>query len=329
MIGGVPGADLVLGIGLLASVLCTVLPGSRFAQSMGLLGLGVLTTLAWLRLGSVDVALAEAGIGGGILAALLVWVSVSSPAQPSPDAAAAPKWPWLRPVVGTLSAIALIIVAAAVWLRAEQSLPAWDAALTADMDLTGVEHEITGVLLVFRFYDTLLESAVLMLTGVAVLALGQGDVGSRAGLSAALSPQPAIPSSLHWLIRVTAPVLFLVGLWLLFAGSTDSGGAFQSGAVLCAVLILLRSAHVPLERLTVGWLRRALVAGVVVFILAALVHLDAPFSFPVLLAVEVLLTLGIAAGLYAIYLSLENPRSENPNLANPRSGNPVRRAAGS
>ncbi|MCH8560962.1 MULTISPECIES: hydrogenase subunit MbhD domain-containing protein [unclassified Nesterenkonia] len=307
MTGGVPAADLVLGAGLLASVLCTVLPSSRFAQSMGLLGLGVLTTLAWLRLGSVDVALAEAGIGGGILAALLVWVSVGSPAQPSPDAATAPRWTWLRPVVGTLSAITLIVVAAAVWLRAEQSLPAWDAALTANMGLTGVEHEITGVLLVFRFYDTLLESAVLMLTAVAVLALGHGDVGPRAGLSGALSPAPPIPASLHWLIRVFAPVLFLAGLWLLFAGSTDSGGAFQSGAVLCAVLILLHSAHVPLGKLTVSWLRPVLVAGVVVFILAALAHLNAPFSFPVLLTIEILLTLGIAAGLYAIYLCLDDP----------------------
>ena len=45
MTGAVPAADLVLGVGLLASVLCTVLPRTRFAQSMGLLGLGVLTTL--------------------------------------------------------------------------------------------------------------------------------------------------------------------------------------------------------------------------------------------------------------------------------------------
>lgn len=307
MTGGVPAADLVLGVGLLASVLCTVLPHSRLAQSMGLLGLGVLTTLAWLRLGSVDVALAEAGIGGGILAALLVWISVRSPAQPSPDASTAPRSPWLRPAVGTLSAVTLILIAAAVWLRAEQSLPAWDAAVTAAMDRTGVEHEITGVLLVFRFYDTLLESAVLMLTAVAVLALGREDVGPRAGLSAALGAQPPIPASLHWLIRVFAPVLFLAGLWLLFAGSTDSGGAFQSGAVLCAVLILLRSAHVPLEKLTLRWLRPVLVAGVVAFILAALTHLSAPFSFPVLLGIEILLTLGIAAGLYAIYLCLENP----------------------
>lgn len=307
MTGAVPAADLVLGLGLLASVLCTVLARTRFAQSMGLLGLGVLTTLAWLRLGSVDVALAEAGIGGGILAALLVWVSTGSPARPSPDSAAAPRWSWLRPVLGTLSAITLIVIAAAVWLRAEQSLPAWEAALAANMDRTGVEHEITGVLLVFRFYDTLLESAVLMLTAVAVLALGRGDIGPRAGLPAGLAPRSPIPASLHWLIRVFAPVLFLAGLWLLFAGSTDSGGAFQSGAVLCAVLILLRSAQVPLERLTLLLLRPVLVAGVLAFILAALTHLAVPFSFPVLLSIEILLTLGIAAGLYTIYLCLENP----------------------
>ncbi|MBE1525156.1 Na(+)/H(+) antiporter subunit B [Nesterenkonia lutea] len=307
---GVPVSDMILGAGLLASVLCTVIPRSRFTQSMGLLGLGVLCTLAWLRLGSVDVALAEASIGGGILAALLVWLSFHAPAHSSPDAAAEPRWSWLRPAAGTVCAAALVLVFAAVWLRAEQALPAWDAALRQEMTIDGVEHEITGVLLVFRFYDTLLETAVLMLTAVAALALGRDE--TSAGLPAVSQPlssagQPVIPSTLHWLVRVLAPVLLLLGLWLLFAGSTDSGGAFQSGAVLCAVLILLRSSQVPLGGLTRVWLRPALVAGVIVFILAALTHLAAPFSFPVLLTVEILLALGIAAGLYALYLSLENP----------------------
>jgi len=306
-LAGIPIADVILGIGVLASVLCTIAPRSRFAQSMGLLGLGVLTTLVWLRLDSVDVALAEASIGGGILAAILVWISTKAPSNPSPDAAAPTRWTWVRPAVGTLCAVTLTVILSSVWLRAEQALPAWDASLSRNMEATGVEHEITGVLLVFRFYDTLLESAVLMLTGVAVLALGRGDAGARAGVDVSFAARPPIPSTLQWFIRVIAPVLFLAGLWLLFAGSSDSGGAFQSGAVLCAVLILLRSAHIPMVTLTRRWLVPLLVAGVLAFILSALTHLSAPFPFPVLLGVEVLLTLGIAAGLYAIYLSLENP----------------------
>ncbi|WP_258934166.1 hypothetical protein [Nesterenkonia pannonica] len=49
-----------------------------------------------------------------------------------------------------------------------------------------------------------------------------------------------VPRNLSWMVRAAAPVLLVAGMWLLFAGSTDSGGAFQSGAVLTALLILLR-----------------------------------------------------------------------------------------
>ena len=75
-----------------------------------------------------------------------------------------------------------------------------------------------------------------------------------------------VPPPLRWFVRAVAPGLVLLGLWLLFAGSSDSGGAFQSGAVLAGALILLRSAGVPLDRLTVRWLRPLLIVGVIGFI---------------------------------------------------------------
>lgn len=122
-----------------------------------------------------------------------------------------------------------------------------------------------------------------------------------------------------WLVRVIAPVLLLAALWLLFAGSTDSGGAFQSGAVLAALLILLRLAGLAPRRWPTAHdalLRVALVLGVVVFILAGLLgpvlgqpwlSWDPAWAFAVIIAVEIVLTLGIAAGLYAIFLALEDP----------------------
>lgn len=333
---GLAAVDVTLGLASLTAVGVSVVPRSRLAQAMGFLALGTLATLIWLRLESVDVGLAEAGVGGGILGALLVWLAIRSPASVPPDAGHRRGFPRLsrvmRPALGVLSGASLVIVLSSVWLRVEQQLPRWEETLAARMPDTGLEHEITGVLLAFRAYDTLLESAVIMLAGAAAMALGRDG-----GLHQAFIRQPPVPSTLRWLVQVAAPVLLLAGLWLLFAGSSDSGGAFQSGAVLCALLILLRTAHAsagaavpktdrripgtPGAGLTVRWLRPLLVAGVVTFILAGLLgpllatpvlseswlSWDPDWAFAAILTVEVLLTTGIAAGLYMIYLALENP----------------------
>ena len=65
--------------------LAAVLGRTRRAATTAFLTRGVVLALVWLRLGSVDVALAEAGLGTAVLAAVLVWVAVRTPA---PDGAA-------------------------------------------------------------------------------------------------------------------------------------------------------------------------------------------------------------------------------------------------
>lgn len=323
--------DIALGLALLTAAGCALIPRSRLALAAGFLSLGALTALVWLRLGSVDVGLAEAGLGGGILGALLVWLAIRSPHSPAPDSAEADSsiqpisdtrrsWrPILnsRTLLGCAAGAVLGVGLCLVWFQVLHALPAWSEPLEEQMETTGVTHEITGVLLAFRAYDTLLESAVLMLAGVAVMALGRD-----AGLHQLSLPQPEVPSALRWLVRLCAPVLLLAGLWLLFAGSSDSGGAFQSGAVLCALLILLRTAHaLPSRERTEPWVRPLLIGGVVVFILAGLVgplladpllseawlSWQPQWATAAVLSVEILLTIGIAVGLFLMYLTLENP----------------------
>ncbi len=314
--------DIVLGLGVLAVTGLSLIPRSRLVMTLGFLVLGVLIALVWLRLDSLDVALAEAAIGTGLLSGLMVWLAVRSPLPPGAGAMeTSPRIPWLRPVVGTAAGVSLTLVLAAVWLRAEHRLPEWRDAAEAQLPDTGVEHQITGVLLAFRAYDTLLESGILMLTAAAVLALsrdgGLSAEGShRLGVHQIAAPMPPVPSALSWAARLLAPALVLLGLWLLFAGSTDSGGAFQSGAVLAAALILLRASQVDLSGFTAYWLRPLLVVGVVVFICAGLIgpvlglpwlSWEPEWAFAAVLSVEVLLTAGITAGLYTLFLALENP----------------------
>lgn len=319
---GMTVLDLALGVAALVAVALAVTNRLRRDQAMAFLTLGVVMSIIWLRLGSVDVALAEAALGTGLLSALLVWSALSSPDpslhaedstalddRSSGSTRARPRWP--RAVLGVVAGTVITVVTAAVWLRVEQQLPTWQPDLGEELPATGVEHEVTGVLLAFRAYDTLLESAVLMFAGVTVLVLGRGR-----GLAQTRTALPPMPPLLRWLARLVAPVLVLVGLWLLLVGSSGPGGAFQSGAVFAGLLILLRTARIDLTGFDRRVLRPLLVGGVIVFVLAGThgplagepwLSWDPAWAFAVILAVEVFLTAGIAAGLYLLFLGLESP----------------------
>lgn len=305
--------DLMLGAGLLIVVALALFPRSRQRLSMAFLGLGTLMTLVWLRLGGVDVALAEAALGTGLLSGLLVWLATRTSDGRDPGAEqGGGSRPWFRVSLGVVAGAVISIAGLVVWARLEPSLLRWSGPLPDRMVDTGVTHEVTGVLLAFRAYDTLLESAVLMFAGVAVLALGRDG-----GLHQADLPPSEVPSTLRWLVRGIAPVLLLLVFWLLFVGSSDAGGAFQSGALLAGLLILLTIAQVSMGAFAKRWLRPLLVSGVAVFILAGLVgpmigrawlSWDATWASAAVVTVEVFLTAGIAAGLYLMYFALVNPQ---------------------
>ena len=101
----------------------------------------------------------------------------------------------------------------------------------------------------------------------------------------------------------------MILVWLRL-GSSDSGGAFQSGAVLAGALILLRSAGVPLDRLTGRWLRPLLIVGVIGFIMTgalavslgnARLRWSPEWSFAAMLTVEIALTAGIVRVVDDVY----------------------------
>ncbi|RSZ64781.1 hypothetical protein EAH68_04055 [Corynebacterium hylobatis] len=306
----VGAVDIVLTVFLAGTVILIAADGSRRTQVGAYLSLGAVLSIVWLRLGVVDVALAEAALGGGVLSGVLVWLAVARPgAATQPVDEPPPTVPRrIRILTGLVTGTVLAVVLGSVILRTRQTTPAWTGSLTAGMQATGVEHEITAVLLDFRAYDTLLESAVLLFAGIIVLAVGTDR--PREGRQ----PVP-LPSIALWFLRVAAPVFLMLGLWLLFAGSSGPGGAFQSGSVLAGLLILLRLAGVDLRMLH-RLLVPLMIIGVVVFLgmglfgpLAGDPWLTWPEGrqFMVIFIIEVFLTVGITVALYALYLALENP----------------------
>lgn len=317
---GVGGIDIALTIFLAGTVALILTSGSRRIQVGAYLSLGAVLSIVWLRLGAVDVALAETALGGGVLSAVLVWLAVAQPRATTPPAdTPAPVLPrHLQILTGLVSGVVLAMVLGSVILRAQQVMPAWTHNLAAGMPATGVEHEITAVLLSFRAYDTLLESAVLLFAGIVVLAVcaDRPTEGTQ---------QMPLPSIAPWFLRIIAPVLLMLGLWLLFAGSSGPGGAFQSGSVLAGLLILLRLAGVQL-RLLHRLLLPLMIIGMVVFLgmgvlgpLTGESWLTWPEGrqFAVVFSTEVLLTVGISVALYVLYLALENPAQHISGGAGP------------
>ena len=309
--------DVALAVVVLAVTTLALTARARRAQAMAFLGLGVLISLVWLRLGSLDVALAEAALGSGLLGALLVWLAIADrPPDRPPGAPHSDMARWARPLLAVLVGSSVVLVVGAIWWRAEQRLPAWTDPLSTGMDDTGVSHEVTAVLLSFRAYDTLLESAVLMLAGIAVLSVGTDPTTRPASAGST-----GLPAAARWLVLALAPVL-LLGLWVLFVGSSGPGGAFQSGALLAGLLILLHAAQVRMGPLRT-WLAPLVVVGVVVFVLAgalgpltggAWLEWHPAWAFGAILTVEVGLTAGISAALFLLYLALVEPR-EPPGAA--------------
>lgn len=174
----------------------------------------------------------------------------------------------------------------------------------AKLPASGVAHPVTAVLLNFRGYDTLLETGVLLLALLVVLALGSGDDADAS---------PAADAVLQNLARIAAPLMVLVAVYLLWAGAHRPGGAFQAGAVLAAAAVLLHLAGLlPAWRSPGALLRSGLAVGFVVFlaVAAALLAQGALLQYPpatagaLILLIESALTLSLGLILAGLFLFL-------------------------
>lgn len=183
---------------------------------------------------------------------------------------------------------------------------------------SGVSHDITAVLLNFRSYDTLLEIAVLLAAAIVALALRDPvpDATPHAppAETATHTADRAIDTPvLASLVRALHPMLLLLAGYLLWAGSTRPGGAFQAGAVIAALGVIRRVSGVaPASDTLRRWQRSALLAGFALFLAlgAGMLLLDRPLlAWPsdlagaLILAIEAVLTVSIAVSLVGLFAS--------------------------
>ena len=299
-------ADLVLALALLLLAGAALLARSVQIGSVLFIAFGLLLALVWVRLGAPDVALAEAAIGAGVAGALLLLAASEFESRRIGSArSAGPRLPWPRPRQArprwTLGALALACAAAllgAVW-TIEPLAGAATEAVARSLPESEIAHPVTAVLLAFRAYDTLLEIAVLLVAALAVQA-------------APAPPHRPLPHDpvLARVAAITVPLALLVAVYLLWAGASRSGGAFQAGAVLAGAVLLARFAGLPLDPQSHLTRPPVLALGLAVFILIGLgagalagAALGYPTGWakPMVLAIEAALMLSIAATLVALF----------------------------
>lgn len=174
------------------------------------------------------------------------------------------------------------------------------------LEASGVKNPVTAVLLNYRGYDTLLEVTVLLLAVLGAQALATS--GRRVGAEHVPSPNNPL---LTGFIRVIAPVMIVVAGYLLWVGGHAPGGAFQAGAVLAALGVLLHLGGVNwTQYLSETGERLLLVAGLAVFLSVGVgtalsdrhfLEYSPSAAKWLILSIEAVTTVSIAAILLALF----------------------------
>jgi uncharacterized MnhB-related membrane protein len=286
---------------------------------------GLALALAWIRLGAVDVAITEAAIAAGFLGVLFLDALrdfsprisekhenlevVQNPL--STNDTKSPLLPGLA--LGSGLVLFLLIALEAVWKIPEGG--GLTAAAGALLPESGVGHPVTAVLLNFRAYDTWLEIGVILMGLLAIIAAGGREVYRKPGVA---DEDPLLRQVILFFI----PVLFLFGAFLLYVGKTGPGGAFQAAVLWGAIGILLHLGGWQIFAVIPRWLRQLLLtAGLGFFLMLGFLLMaggGALFEYPpayagiLILIVETLAAIGIAAALTAIFANL-NQMKERQN----------------
>jgi multisubunit Na+/H+ antiporter MnhB subunit len=212
-------------------------------------------------------------------------------------------------VAGFAAILTLIVVglaAAIVVLPVDGSARSPNVAQS--MDQSGAKNPVTAVLLNFRAYDTLLELTVMMLAVLGARALTNGRPGGE-------TQDADVPFDplLNGFVRLITPIMIVVAGYLLWVGGHAPGGAFQAGAILAALGVLLQLAGFRWWRYLPAWIERILLtAGVAVFLAVGVGtmsperhFLEYPTAWAkwLILLIEVVAAVSIASILVALYRS--------------------------
>jgi multisubunit Na+/H+ antiporter MnhB subunit len=293
--------EIALAAVVLGLAIWTIAVPETYSATVGFVAYGLLVALIWVRLDAVDVALTEAAIGGGLGGVVLLGAAArlrdaEATAAERPDRST-------RLIAAILSASIAAALAFAILILPDYA-PTLAPAVVSNAGATGMANPVTNVLMAFRGLDTMLEKVVLLLAVVGVWSLASDRAwGGRPGPRHEADPNGV----LAFLARLLPPAGIVVGIYMLWTGADHPGGAFQGGAVLASMwLLVIMAGLADTPPVSSRWLRFILVAGPCLFLVvglgglcfgAAFLAYPVAFAKPLILGIEVAMILTIAATL--------------------------------
>ncbi len=294
--------DVGLAFLVFAVAAWTVFAPGAFAATVGYVVYGLLLSLVWIRLFAVDVALTEAAIGSGVTGVLLIGAAARLRGAETTEAKE-PLTGLARLFAACLCLLVAAALAAVVLLLPDQG-PTLAPQSMERLPETGLGNPVTAVLIAFRSFDTMLEKVVLVLAVVGVWSLAADRYwGGAPGEARAERPEP----TLAFFAQMLAPIGILVGVHVFWVGADEPGGAFQGGAILAAMWMIVMMARLTeAPQASAFWLRLALIAGPAVFLAAGVAGAVVAGGFfayppglakPLILFIETFMTFTIAVTL--------------------------------
>src|SRR6056297_1553974 len=264
--------DIFLGLILVGLAAQVAIGKHLFRAIVFYVAFGLAMALIWARLGAPDLALADAAIGAGLTGALMmVAFRRLVEIDPKQSQALATRGSPLAVVLAVLAA-GMVATIGLTALSLERQPGAAGLQVLATLPETGLGNPITGVLLAFRGFDTLIEMAVLLTAFV-----GSRVITTRSRLSVTTVSGFEL-QLVQTLVAVILPLAVLIGMHLLWIGSDQPGGSVLAGS---GVLLLLTGTLLPASR-SRALVRLALVAGVgalCLLVLAPLALGDGPMAY--------------------------------------------------
>ncbi|MDA9404433.1 MnhB domain-containing protein [Bradyrhizobium sp. CCBAU 45389] len=293
--------EIALAAVVLGLAIWTIAVPETYSATVGFVAYGLLVALIWVRLDAVDVALTEAAIGGGLGGVLLL--GAAARLRNADLTAVETPCKLVRLCAAALSSLIAAALVAAILLLPDPA-PTLAPAAVAKAWATGLANPVTNVLMAFRAMDTMLEKVVLLLAIVGVWSLASDPAwGGRPGPRHEADPHGV----LAFLARLLPPVGIVVGIYVFWTGADHPGGAFQGGAILASMwLLVIMAGLTDTPPVSSRWLRFILVAGPGLFLVVgigglclgpAFLAYPPPLAKPLILGIEVAMILTIAATL--------------------------------
>ena len=240
-------------------------------------------------------------------------------------------------------AVAVVVLTGGLLLYAATDFAAWGdpESPASDSDVskhfiaeTGVDTEVpnmvTAVLADYRGFDTMFETVVIFIAGIAILAILKltGKDATKPPGKRKDEVDDAPDLIVTHTVRLLVPIIQLFAFYVLAHGHVSPGGGFQGGVIMGASFILVALAwNLPraLDRLSVD--RAILLAGVGILIYAGigllamflggefLDYAELSTIFPVsremaryhaMLGVEIGVAFTVTTVMFAIYASLSS-----------------------